>query len=78
MSNPVTIKIRRGTAAEWTAENPILAAGELGLETDTQKMKVGDGASYWNDIPYSGVGEIHVGPTPPANPFLNQIWIQTV
>jgi hypothetical protein len=41
---------RRGTAAEWTSANPVLAAGEIGFETDTNKFKFGDGASAWNDI----------------------------
>jgi hypothetical protein len=73
----VTIKIRRGLAAEWASENPVLAEGELGLELDTLRIKVGDGAQYWNDLAYGTPGEIHVGPTPPADPFINKIWIQT-
>ena len=39
----VTIKTRRGTAAEWSAANPTLAAGEPGYETDTGILKYGDG-----------------------------------
>ena len=45
------IQIKRGTAAEWNAANPILALGELGLETDTNKMKAGDGAVAWGQLP---------------------------
>ena len=41
---------RRGTAAEWTAANPILAAGEFGYETDTGKFKIGDGTNTWSNI----------------------------
>ena len=48
----ITIQIRRGTAAEWTAANPVLAAGELGLETDTGKTKIGDGVTAWNSLGY--------------------------
>ena len=48
----VQIQIRRDTAAAWTAANPTLAHGELGLETDTTRAKVGDGATAWNDLPY--------------------------
>jgi hypothetical protein len=48
------IKLRRDTAANWTAENPILAAGEPGLETDTGKVKYGDGVSRWNAIEHTG------------------------
>ena len=46
------IQIKRGTSAEWTTANPILALAELGLETDTNKMKAGDGASAWSQLPY--------------------------
>lgn len=48
------IKFRRDTAANWTAENPILAAGEPGLETDTGKVKYGDGVTRWNAIEHTG------------------------
>jgi len=48
------IKLRRDTAANWTTENPILAAGEPGLETDTGKVKYGDGVSAWALLPHAG------------------------
>jgi hypothetical protein len=54
MSNYITIKLRRGTAAQWTATNPVLAEGEVGLETDTRKFKVGTGAGAWNSLQYWG------------------------
>jgi hypothetical protein len=43
---------RRGTAAQWTAANPILAAGEIGFETDTNKFKMGNGSSTWGNLQY--------------------------
>ena len=43
---------RRGTAAQWTAANPILAAGEIGFETDTSKFKMGNGSSAWSALTY--------------------------
>lgn len=43
---------RRGTAAEWTSANPILAAGELGYETDTNQFKIGDGTTAWGSLSY--------------------------
>jgi hypothetical protein len=43
---------RRGTAAQWTAANPILAAGEIGFETDTSKFKMGNGSSTWSALSY--------------------------
>jgi hypothetical protein len=57
------IKLRRGTAAAWASANPTLSAGEMGIETDTQRSKYGDGTTAWNTLPYtvgnsSGVGTI--------------------
>ena len=47
---------RRGTAAQWISTNdgdgPILNAGEIGYETDTNKFKVGDGVNHWADLNY--------------------------
>ena len=43
---------RRGTAAQWTAADPILNAGEIGWESDTNKFKIGDGTNHWDDIGY--------------------------
>ncbi len=43
---------RRGTAAQWTSANPILNAGEMGWESDTNKFKIGDGTNHWADIDY--------------------------
>ena len=46
------IQIRRDTAANWTSANPILAQGELGAETDTDKIKIGDGTTAWSSLDY--------------------------
>jgi len=43
---------RRGTAAQWTSADPILAAGEIGFESDTGQFKIGDGVNHWDDISY--------------------------
>jgi hypothetical protein len=43
---------RRGSASQWTTANTVLAAGEIGFETDTSKFKIGDGVTEWNDLPY--------------------------
>lgn len=43
---------RRGTATQWTTANPVLAAGEIGFEIDTNKFKVGDGINQWGDLGY--------------------------
>ena len=50
------IQIRNGTAAQWTSANPVLDVGELGVETDTHKLKVGDGTTAWNSLPYDSTG----------------------
>jgi len=62
----VQIQLRRGTAAEWTAANPTLALGELGLETDTVKFKIGDGSTNWSTLGYGIQGD--TGPTGPQGP----------
>ena len=48
----VKIQMRRDTAAAWTAANPTLAAGEMGLETDTTFYKIGNGSTAWNSLGY--------------------------
>ncbi len=48
----VRIQVRRGTASEWTSVNPTLAAGELGVETDTRKIKIGTGSTAWTSLSY--------------------------
>lgn len=48
------IQVRRGTASQWTATNPVLAAGEWGYESDTNKAKIGNGSSAWNSLSYFG------------------------
>ena len=48
------IQLRNGTAAEWTAKDPTLLKGEMGIETDTHKIKVGDGSTQWSKLAYCG------------------------
>jgi len=50
------IQIRRDTAANWTSANPTLTQGELGLETDTGKLKAGDGSTAWTSLSYYTLG----------------------
>jgi hypothetical protein len=52
------IQIRRGTASEWTSTNPTLASGEQGFETDTNKMKIGNGSTAWNSLSYAITGAV--------------------
>lgn len=51
---PIRIRLRRGTAAQWTASNTVLALGEVGVEIgDPPRVKVGDGVNGWNALPYT-------------------------
>jgi hypothetical protein len=52
------IQVRRGTASQWTSTNPTLAAGEWGFETDTGKVKIGNGSTAWTSLAYQGAGDI--------------------
>lgn len=50
----VTIKLRRATSTEWNSINPVLRSGEPGYETDTKKLKIGDGSTVWTNLAYLG------------------------
>lgn len=49
---PTIIQFRRDEAADWISADPVLAEGELGVETDTLAYKVGDGVQSWTELPY--------------------------
>ena len=79
------IKLRRDTAANWTANNPILALGEAGIETDNNNIKYGDGITPWNDLDYpaaikareQGGFITEIGLQPSEYPFDDQ-WLASV
>ena len=48
------IQVRRGTASQWTSANPTLASGEWGYESDTGKVKIGNGSTAWASLAYTG------------------------
>lgn len=50
------IQLRRDTSSNWTSVNPTLAQGEIGLETDTGDIKIGDGTTAWNSLEYFSTG----------------------
>ena len=54
----VRLQLRRGTADDWFDANPTLAAGEIGIETDTNTFKFGDGATAWNSLAYALSGTV--------------------
>lgn len=69
------IKLRRDTAANWVSTNPVLASGEAGFESDTGKLKIGDGTTAWSSVGYvSGGASVEVSDTPPASPDANTLW----
>lgn len=52
----VRIQLRRGTSAQWTVADTVLAAGEVGVEVDTGRFKIGNGTSTWTTLMYpSGI-----------------------
>jgi hypothetical protein len=57
----IQLQLRRDTSTKWAAINPVLAAGEMAVELDTNTFKIGDGYRHWNDLPYGGLR----GPTGP-------------
>ena len=50
--NATKIQLRHDSSANWFANNPILAEGEVGIEIDKNRMKVGNGVSHYNDLEY--------------------------
>ena len=54
----LTVRIRQkyDTAENWSKNNPILLAGEIGIESNTNRIKIGNGTSNWNDLTYAGGG----------------------
>ena len=54
----IQVQLRHDTAANWLLANPVLASGEFGYETDTNKNKVGNGVQAWVALAYYGIGPI--------------------
>lgn len=70
MPRETKIQVRRDTASNWTSVNPILASGEFGYETDTQKLKFGNGSTAWTGLAYfTGSGGGGSGDALVANPL---------
>ena len=70
----VQIQLRRGTAASWVTANPILADGEMGIESDTDFFKIGDGLTAWIDLAYGGVSGAGVAPNSDQAIIASQIF----
>lgn len=54
------IQFYRGESSKFESINPILGAGQPGYEIDTHKLKIGDGSTKYNNLPYIGGGNIQI------------------
>lgn len=48
----IRMQQRRATSEQWTLANPVLGEGEIGIETDNNKFKIGDGVNTWTNLTY--------------------------
>lgn len=72
------LQLRRGTSTAWTAANPVLSQGEIGLETDSKKMKIGDGTTAWNSLAYAySAPNFYLQTTQPAAWNVGDQWVDT-
>ena len=72
------IQIRRDTAANWTSVNPTLASGELGFETNTGKLKMGDASTAWTSLGYYTLGTAGFAALASAPTFTGTVTAPTV
>lgn len=62
----IQLQFRRDTSTNWANSNPILANGEMAIETDSHQFKIGNGCSPWLNLPYGGIRGVQ-GPQGPAS-----------
>jgi len=67
------IQLRRGLSTDWTSANPILSYGEVGIEIDTKRFRIGDGTTAWNDLSYFQDSETLLGDVSPSFDTLEKI-----
>lgn len=58
----IRMQQRRDTLANWLLNDPILLSGEIGIETDTGKLKIGNGVSHWSALNYYGGTQLIYNP----------------
>lgn len=68
-----TIRLRRGTSAQWVSANPVLADGEFGWDSTAAKLKMGNGAANWAGLPYFLDSAINSKVTAPVDPNADRI-----
>ena len=69
----IQLQFRRGLATQWNQYSTVLAQAEMGIESDTNLFKIGDGTTDWTHLPYGGF----TGPTGSIN-YINQSLIPVV
>lgn len=84
------LKQKTDTSAQWKSANPVLLKGEIGIESDTQRVKFGDGITAWNDLVYGAFVEFkdiifnYTDPNPtllckfPIGFYLNEMSVEVV
>lgn len=77
----VTLLMRNDPAATWAKTNPILSKGEIGIENDTRKFKIGDGSTAWNALKYASGGNVELKTTAPTENDtdfeVGTLWVDT-
>ena len=68
------IQLRRGTSEALATVNEVLLAGEIGIETDTGKIKIGDGTTAWNSLKYGIDNDAYVS----SNSLNHETWTMTL
>lgn len=74
MARDAILQIRRDIESGWVNSNPVLRSGEFGYETDTNRLKVGDGSTTWTALEYVTGGSYSVSAEPPDNPQTGSVW----
>jgi len=75
-----TMKQVTDTAANWTSNNPTLANGQMGYESDTGKFKIGNGSQSWTALSYataSGGASVTISATAPSSPTAGALWFDS-
>lgn len=77
----VTLLMRNDPASTWANTNPVLSKGEIGIENDTRKFKIGDGSTAWNSLKYASGGNVELKNTQPTESDtdfeVGTIWVDT-
>ena len=69
-----TFRLKRGNSDRWAEVNPILQPGEPGFILDENRLKIGDGITPWNELPYTGESNVFSGASTEDFPEVGQSW----